>query len=285
MKLLGAFQKGKRTTQVEHASLFSDVVRVDSLNIWHGDDSGSRELANSVYAQTSFSVTLHDRMNDPLIFVCSKPEQRDSWVDALKAGVIHALSTQSARGMPELRSKLGWQHLVIRSSLTSLVILNDAKALECACQEGSVEGSRHRAKLKLNQLDEYNGYSPLHYATILGHTECMQVLLEAGSKVTLEDREELSPMYHALSLRNDEVANVLEKFGVEDRTDDLRKLVAHDIRAEELKNTSSKQASFRLQTHLESSWLALDASNSANSERDEDIDALLMQAVANFGGV
>eukprot|EP00571_Detonula_confervacea_P009854 CAMPEP_0172301438 /NCGR_PEP_ID=MMETSP1058-20130122/3326_1 /TAXON_ID=83371 /ORGANISM="Detonula confervacea, Strain CCMP 353" /LENGTH=716 /DNA_ID=CAMNT_0013011551 /DNA_START=78 /DNA_END=2228 /DNA_ORIENTATION=+ len=277
-KLFGAFQRGKKTTKVEHATLFSDVARVDSLNICHGDDSVSRELANSAYALTSFSVTLHDRMDDPLIFVCSKPEHRDSWVDAFKPGVVHALSKQSAKGMSELRNKLGWQHLVIRSSLTSLAILNDVEALERACKEDSAEGSRYcKAKLELNQLDEYNGYSPLHYATILGHIECMRVLVEAGSKVTLEDREGSSPMYHALSLRNDEVANVLEKFGVVDRTDDLRKLVDREIQAEGLKNASLKQASGRLQTYDESSSLALD------SEGDDDIDALLMEAATRFG--
>lgn len=276
-RILGAFSGKRKTTNVEYASLFSDVARVESLNISHGDDSASREIANSAYAQTCFSVTLNERKNDPLIFVCSKPEHRDSWVEAFKPGVVRALMKSSAKGMPELRSKLGWQHLVIRSSFVSLVILNDAEALKCVLQEDSGEGSRPcKLRREINILDEHNGYSPLHYATILGHTDCMVVLLEAGANVTLEDREGSSPMYHALSLRNDEVANVLEKFGA-DRSDDLRKLIAQEIEAEDL-----KQSNGRLETHVENSSLALDLSSSG---KDENIDALLMQAASKFGGV
>ena len=200
-KLLGAaFSKGKKATKAEYAALFSNVSRVYSLNICHSDDPASRDIANSTYAQTSFSVTLNDRKNDPMIFVCSKPEHRDSWIEALKPGIVRALTKSSEKEVTELRKKLGWQHLVIRSSLMSLVILNDVIALECACQgneEGEgVERSKVKVRMELNLLDEYNGYSPLHYASILAHTECMQVLLEAGAKVTLEDRKGLSPMYH-----------------------------------------------------------------------------------------
>jgi len=274
-KLLDRFQK-RKTTKVEYAALFSDVTRVDSLNICHGDDVTSRDIANSVYAQTTFSVTLNDQKNDPLIFVCSKPEHRDYWVDAFKPGVLRSLMKSSETGMTELRSKLGWQYLVIRSSFVSLVILNEAKALKSAFQD-SMEGDSYRKfRLELNLLDEHNGYSPLHYATILGHIDCMVLLLEAGAKVTLEDKRGLSPMYHALSLRNDDVANVLEKFGA-DRSDDLRKLIAYEIEAEE-----SKELNGRLETHIEDSSQAVDMSGSS---REENIDDLLMQAVSKFGAV
>mmetsp|Transcript_56541 Transcript_56541/g.120084 ORF Transcript_56541/g.120084 Transcript_56541/m.120084 type:complete len:732 (+) Transcript_56541:26-2221(+) len=273
-KLLDRFQR-RKTTKVEYASLFSNVARVDSLDICHGDDLISREIANSAYAQTVFSVTLNDRKNDPLIFVCSKPEHRNSWVDAFKPGLVSSLMKSSAKGMTELRSQLGWQHLVVRSSFVTLVILNEVRALESALKEDSLDGNSHRKlRLELNLLDEHNGYSPLHYATILGHTNCMVVLLKAGAKVTLEDREGLSPMYHALSLRNDEVANVLEKFGA-DRSDDLRKVIAREIEAEELKHEHGG-----LKTHVEN--CALDRSGSV---KEENIEELLMQAANQFGGV
>lgn len=193
----GAFQNGKKkSTRVECAALFSNVTRVDSLSVCHGDDPASREVANSSCARTAFSVTLSDRP-DPLIFVCSKPEHRDSWVEAFKPGVVRATSTKSSdEGVRELRKKLGWQHLVVRSSLVSLVIQNDVESLECVCNDFGGHGSARKLRAELNMLDEYNGYSPLHYATILGHTECMNVLLEAGATVTMEDREGLSPMYH-----------------------------------------------------------------------------------------
>ncbi|KAL7554417.1 hypothetical protein ACHAWF_017854 [Thalassiosira exigua] len=192
----GGFQK-KKTTKVEHAALFSSVSRVDSLNICHGDDATSEEIASSVYAPTAFSVTLSEGNREPMFFVCSKPEHRDAWVEAFRPGVIRALTKSSTEEMTKRRSQLGWQHLVIRSSYNSLVILNDMHALKWVCQEDPDENSGSRKlKAELNQLDEYNGYSPLHYATILGHVECMCILLEAGAKVTVEDREGLSSMYH-----------------------------------------------------------------------------------------
>lgn len=286
-KFLGSFQR-RKTTKVEYACMFSHVVRVDSLDICHGDNPVSKEIAESDYAITTFSVTLSGQENDPLIFVCPGPEHRDSWVEAFRPGVVSALTKSSRPGMPDLRKKLGWQHLVIRSSFMSLVILNDAEALKSKLQVSGVKLVARKLRMELNLLDEYNGYSPLHYATILGHTECMVLLLEAGSKVTLEDREKLSPMYHALSLRSDDVANVLEKFGA-DRNDDLRKLIAHEIQAEELKNPPSRQASGGLETHLENSsnLLAFDMS-SADEGEEEDIDTLdvlLMQAANKFGGM
>ena len=304
-KLLGAFSKEKKgTTKAECAALFSNISRLDCLNICHGDDVVSREIANSTsaYAQTSFSVTLKGRENHPLIFVCCKPEHRDKWVEAFKIGVVRAMTQSFDREVVELRKKIGWQHLVMRTSLTSLVVLNDIIALECACQDGGDNDEGEDVRMELNLLDEYNGYSPLHYATILGHVECMEVLLEAGSKVTLEDRKGESPMYHgknvltairlydcrlyadnlllhlsssyfkALKTRNDEVANVLEKYGA-DRTDDLRKLIQCEI--EEQQNGVDKEDG-RLETCTET----LDNSEAAS---EAEIDELLLKAVNQLG--
>mmetsp|Transcript_37338 Transcript_37338/g.78759 ORF Transcript_37338/g.78759 Transcript_37338/m.78759 type:complete len:757 (-) Transcript_37338:187-2457(-) len=274
-KLFGAFSGKRKTTKVEYASLFSNITRIDSLNISHGDDPTSEKIANSSYAHTCFSVTLSESKKDPLIFACSKTEHRDAWVEAFKPGVVRALAKSSAKGMTELRSKLGWQHLVVRSSFISLVILNDGEALEHALQEEE-ENNHRKLKLELNILDEYNGYSPLHYATILGQTDCMEALLKAGSTVTLEDREGFSPMYHALSLRNDEIANVLEKFGA-DRNDDLRKLIAQEIEAEDL-----KQRTDTLETHNERGENSITSDVSISERSNEDINNLLAQAASQF---
>lgn len=80
----------------------------------------------------------------------------------------------------------------------------------------------------------------------------------------------------ALSLRNDEVANCLECFGA-DRTDDLRKLIAHEIEAEELKQSASSRQRNEAR-HQGSKSLALDLSNSDR----EDLDDLVMRAASSF---
>ena len=75
-------------------------------------------------------------------------------------------------------------------------------------------------------------------------------------------------MIKALKQRNDEVANVLEKFGA-DRNDDLRKLIQCEIE-EQLNEDNGKDSGGRLETCAE---IALDASEAT------DIDDLLLQAV------
>lgn len=196
-KFLSAFQREKRVTKVQVASKFSSVSRIDSFNISCGEDSTSRDIVRSIHAHTAFSVTLKDREDDPLIFVCSKPEHRESWVDALRPLVIRALSKTSSQDMVELKSKLGWHHLVVRSTLITHVVENNAEALLRACEQWDLSGSKS-LKSELAVLDEHNGYAPLHYATILGHIECIAVLLKVGSDVEQPDRDGFTPMYHAL---------------------------------------------------------------------------------------
>lgn len=228
-KFLGSFQREKiKSTTVETASVFSSVVRVDSLNICHGKDSKSIDVANSAEAQVSFSVTLKERENDPCIFICGRPEYRDAWVEAFVPVVIPSLQKSKDPDVVEMRNNLGWEYLVIRSSVVTHVVTNDVELLECCLQEISL---RDR-KMMINSLDEFNGYSPLHYATILCHAECMDVLLENGANFTIEDRDGRSAMYHALRQRNDEVADILEKYGA-DRNDDLRRVINDEMQEQE----------------------------------------------------
>ena len=196
-KFLSAFQREKKVTKVQVASKFSSVSRIDSFNISSGEDSTSRYIARSIHSQTAFSVTLKDREDDPLIFVCSKPEHRKSWVDAFRPLVIRALSKTSSQEMVEMKSKIGWHHLVVRSTLNAHVVENNAEALRRACEQWDLSGSKE-LKTELAALDEHNGYAPLHYATVLGHAECIDVLLKVGSNVEQPDRNGFTPMYHAL---------------------------------------------------------------------------------------
>ena len=83
----------------------------------------------------------------------------------------------------------------------------------------------------------------------------------------------------ALIMRADAVADVLETFGA-DRNDDLKKLIAHEIHQEELKNSAAAGHTNggRLETHAENG-LGLDVST---SERSENLDDLLAAAANKF---
>lgn len=101
-------------------------------------------------------------------------------------------------------------------------------------------------------------------------------------------------------MRNDEVANVLEKFGA-DRSDDLRKLIGEEIALEEMKQAdavengpgdphfeySSQSSQHSHEQHslcceLSQSTPGRDTDLSVRS--GEDINELLLQAASKFGG-
>jgi hypothetical protein len=270
-KFFGSFQREKvKSTVVESASVFSSVVRVDSLNICHGEDTKSTTVATSSEAQVSFSVTLKERENDPLVFICGRPEYRDAWVDAFVPVVIPSLQKSTDPDAVEMKKKLGWEYLVIRSCFITHVIANDVELLECCLQENSLRDRRSM----MNVLDEYNGFSPLHYATILGHTGCMDVLLGNGANVTIEDRNGRSAMYHALRKRNDKVADVLEKYGA-DRNEDLRRVIFDEMQEQE--NEASKSATNNDESNDD------DADMSCSDMSRDSVNAALMDAARRFG--
>ena len=183
------------SNKVENASLFSSIAYVSSLDI---HDIRSSEVAKSSQARLSFAITMDGHENEPLLFTCSTEKERNTWVESIQSCLIFSLEKSSERKIAELRGKLGWQHLVVRSSFTSLVIMNEPESLEQALRHSVKDGgSSHRERwTKLNALDSYNQYAALHYAIILGHNGCIDMMLRSGASIDLEDGNGLSPMIH-----------------------------------------------------------------------------------------
>lgn len=175
------------STNVEKAKLFSSVARVDSLSISHTDDPRSIEMYTSDQADFSLSLSLFDDNDGPFYFTFATSEDREVWLSKFGDSVILAWENSSHADRLKMQTKIGWQHLVVRASPTTYVILNDHDGLEKCLNKTHVD---------LNILDHYNGYSALHYATILGHTCCAEVLLRSGAAATLHDKDGLSPMIH-----------------------------------------------------------------------------------------
>jgi hypothetical protein len=175
-------------TKVEKAKLFSSVARVDSLSIFHSDDPESCEIFSSDQADFSLSISLFDDQETPFYFTFGTSKDRESWLSKFGESVIQAWENSSDAELLKMQTKIGWQHLVVRSSPTTFVILNDPRSLEKCLNKTHVD---------LNVLDHYNGYSALHYATILGHSNCVEVLLRCGGAAAdLHDKDGLSPMIH-----------------------------------------------------------------------------------------
>ena len=192
----------------QFASLFSSVARVDCLDISHSRDARSTAISHSSLAERSFSITLHDRDGD-LIFTCMNQNHRDSFVSALRSGVVKAIEKSSSPEAIMMRRNRGWQHLVVRNSPICHVIENDAERLK-SILDSSLYGDDAfgQIRFKLNELDE-NGYAAIHYASILGHTQCVDILLGKGvSNAGMLDVRGLSSKDLA---NKEEVIEVLEK--------------------------------------------------------------------------
>ncbi|KAL3796122.1 hypothetical protein HJC23_000625 [Cyclotella cryptica] len=230
-------QDSDRATKVEKAKLFSSIARVDSLDVSHVNDPRSVEIYNSCLADASFSVTPFNEEDETIHFVCATNKDRDSWLSKFQQHVIEAWENSSDVEMLKKQAKLGWQHLVVRSSPTTFVILDDHSGLEKFLDKNRVD---------LNTLDDYNGYSALHYATILGHTRCVDVLLRKGAAAKLQDKNGLSPMIHAVALGHDDAANLIEAHG--SKRQDAVKSVEEDeeIRKAAIKATSESLRSLEL---------------------------------------
>lgn len=319
---IGMFQKGDDDvlpkSKLENAFLYSSVLHVEYPELFQrGETVNENGSDPSRHSEFSFAVTVVEKKHEPLLFTCFKQEYRDAWVcEAFSTCVLRALKNSTDPDTVELRSKLGWQHMVIRATYSSLVVLNDADSLERVLQRDQREGSeKHKLMENLNKLDSYNGFAALHYATILGRVKCMEVLLKAGAIVSSADKEGFSAMYHgerttfmmsfkffpvgltlisqlikALCQRNDETANVLEKYGA-DRCEDLKRVIEKEIREQEKTNRDLLEKAVSESTYSGTHALTEDRDRALNESagsvtmvEEEDIDELLLQAVRHLGG-
>jgi hypothetical protein len=174
-------------TKVESAKLFSHVARVDSLSIAHSDDPRSMELFDSDQADFSLSVTMFEDRDEPFYFTFATTKDRESWLQKFGEKLILAWENSSDAELLKMQTRIGWQHLVVRSSPITYVIMNDHNGLEKCLNKTHAD---------LDLLDEYNGYSAMHYATILDNEKCVEVLLRSGASAALHDKDGLSPMIH-----------------------------------------------------------------------------------------
>lgn len=174
-------------TKVESAKLFSHVARVDSLSIAHSDDPRSMELFDSEQADFSLSVTMFEDRDEPFYFTFATTKDRESWLQKFGEKLILAWENSSDAELLKMQTRIGWQHLVVRSSPITYVIMNDHNGLEKCLNKTHAD---------LDLLDEYNGYSAMHYATILDNEKCVEVLLRSGASAALHDKDGLSPMIH-----------------------------------------------------------------------------------------
>ncbi len=173
--------------KVECASSYASIAKVESINICFSE--ATRVYRNSSWAELVFAIFLEKR-EEPLIIVCSKPEHRSAWVDAFRTCYVNSIQLQADNGLSDakqIRAQPGWQHRTIRASLFSLVCTNDVKGL-------GEQLAYPSADIIIDDQDEYRRCSPLHYAAILGHKDCAEILLRYQARVNLEDSDLKTPL-------------------------------------------------------------------------------------------
>lgn len=98
-KLMKALNPSDVKRKLALARQLSDVKWVESLNICSSE--ATRLYAGSSWADLTFAIFIKGA-KEPLIVVCSKPEQRQAWIDALCICIVNSIKFGSDASLREL---------------------------------------------------------------------------------------------------------------------------------------------------------------------------------------
>ena len=146
--------------------------------------------------------------------VCSSSQGEDlkTWFAAIeKVAILSTMYSSNASMM----DAFGWQYQLIRKPAFTAAVTADMKLM----------GSPRN----INDLDDYNQSSPLHYA--IQREPCsadvIDALLRAGADPNIPDGEGFSAMYYAERNKLSDIEDILKQFGGE-----KSKLVEMELRGE-----------------------------------------------------
>lgn len=249
--------------KVDSAYLFSDITKVESLNVCHSDST--EMIAMSNWGEMSFSIFVKGK-NEPLVMICSKPEQKLAWIDALQLCYVKSTKYVPVEG---LDLTPGWQHIIIRASIFSLVVCNDIEGLKYHINNPS-------ADIDINDGDEYDGYTALHFAAIFGNYECAEILLTAKAKLNVPDNENKYAFDHAMLSGNEEMVQLLERHGGKASAS----AVLFESAVQELQQTKSEERTIaETQAKAQDASGAMSEGMSALRERGEKLEKMSHQTV------
>lgn len=184
---MGQLSQSDIKRKLDFAFPLCDIEHVESLHIC--SSAKTETFANSSWAEVSFAIFIRFRKH-PLIFVCSKPEQREAWIDAFKVCLVDSRKLGGNNfHRSDTITKPGWEHKLIRETIFSLVVCDDHDGLERFLEDPPLD-------MSLKDHDENYGYTALHYAVIWDHFHCAALLLANGATVNAKDNDQKTPMDH-----------------------------------------------------------------------------------------
>ena len=146
--------------------------------------------------------------------------KQESKIKNLKDGNLHKFENQKLKESLAASEKIN-QQLAIRNQALAekfedlKTALNRTNVLHLACQEGSKDQVKMFLEIGANtNIKSKNGNTPLHFATIKGHLEIVQLLLQNGSDVnTASCIVEKTPLHYAAEYGHIEIIKILLKYG------------------------------------------------------------------------
>lgn len=93
--------------------------------------------------------------------------QKQSWIRTLEFAIVNQEKYK------ETKKDIGWQHLIMRTSIHSAAWIGDDEMLDIILE--SYDGDT-----SLVDLPDADGFSAIHYAILQKNLACLTLLLEAG---------------------------------------------------------------------------------------------------------
>lgn len=115
-------------------------------------------------------------------FACSDALQCSAWLEAMEIVLVRHHEYNCTR------QDLGWQYQYVYKPGFTTAVTNRVDLDDCLTTTPAM----------LNVVDEYNGWTPLHYAIQHHHMSALHSLLEAGADPNVSDREGHTPMFLAV---------------------------------------------------------------------------------------
>ena len=245
--------------KLDKAYLFKDIDYIESIGV--SSSASTKHIASSAFKDLAFAV-FPKGGGEEMIFICSKPEQRMAWIDALSTCLINSKrfgSNETETGSP------GWQHKVVRASIFSLVVCNNIDGLRQQLRHPSTDDG----------IDDQDGdgKTALHYAVALDNIRCATMLLNAKANVNVLDNDGKTPMDIATQLQNNEMMDLIKGLGGEANASECLFKSAIQER-EELKKEESNRKGSLLAGKAKKATGALSDAMHALRERGDRIEKL-----------